>query len=213
MASSVPDFSKAAFAREINTCNECQQPLVGNYYRKNDAMVCESCAMQTRTIAPESVHGPFARGVAFGAVGALLGCALFAFVETAFHFTIGYLAIACGYFVARGMKMGSEGRGGRKYQIAAAVLTYLSVSMAFVPEVLYAVSKDGTQIAWGRLSAWMYLLKMGLVSPVLDLQANAFGGIIGLIILAVGIRYAWQTMAGSEFRSASGDVVSGPYSL
>ena len=213
MASSVPDFSKAEFVREINTCNECQQPLVGNYYRKNDAMVCASCALQTRAIGPESEHAAFVRAIGLGLVGALLGCALFAFVETAFHFTIGYLAIACAYFVARGMRYGSGGLGGRKYQIAAAVLTYLSVSMAFVPEVIYAVSKEGTGIAWGRMGMWLYLLKMGFISPLLELQDNGFNGVIGLIILAVGIRYAWRTMAGSAYTTRMGDQVSGPYPL
>jgi hypothetical protein len=46
---------------------------------------------------------------------------------------IGYVALALGYVVAKAIKMGSGGMGGRRYQIAAALLTYAAVSIAAVP--------------------------------------------------------------------------------
>jgi hypothetical protein len=54
---------------------------------------------------------------------------------------IGYLAIGVGYLVGKAMKLGSGGRGGRAYQIAAALLTYAAVSIAAVPIGIYYHSK------------------------------------------------------------------------
>lgn len=73
------------------------------------------------------------RGVTFGVGGALLGTLLYAGVGILTGLMIGYVALAVGYIVAKAIKMGSGGMGGRRYQIAAALLTYAAVSIAAVP--------------------------------------------------------------------------------
>jgi hypothetical protein len=46
---------------------------------------------------------------------------------------IGYLSLAVGYIVGKAILFGSGGIGGRRYQIAAALLTYVAVSIAAIP--------------------------------------------------------------------------------
>jgi hypothetical protein len=46
--------------------------------------------------------------------------------------------------------------------------------------------------------AMLRLSLIGLISPFYDLASNPLGGLIGLVILAVGIRIAWRLCGGSE---------------
>lgn len=149
--------------------------------------------------------GAFAKALVVGLGAAVVGSILYAVVEIATGWTIGYVALAVGWLVGKGMRWGSEGRGGRDYQIAAAVLTYLAVSFASLIVILHAVQKrnPGGHITLDARFGW-FAAKYGLLSPFLELQ-DGLGGIIGLFILFIGIRTAWAMMAGST------DGVSGPH--
>jgi hypothetical protein len=74
-------------------------------------------------------------------VAAIIGMTLYALFEIVTGIAIGYLAIGVGYLVGKAMKRGSGGRGGRRYQIAAAVLTYAAVSLAAVPVGIHYYNK------------------------------------------------------------------------
>jgi len=145
---------------------------------------------------------------------------------------IGYVSLAVGWLVGKAIMLGSKGIGGRRYQIAAVILTYAAVSLAAVPIAISYQLKaksqtesvqpqqqqqsagdaensqpDQTQpkpkLSFG--AAILQLLVIGLASPFLELQ-DPLHGIIGLVILMVGIRIAWQITAGS--RRAN---IDGPY--
>jgi hypothetical protein len=111
------------------------------------------------------------------------------------HIQIGYVAIGVGYLVGKAMLVATKGVGGRRYQIAAAVLTYLSVSMAFVPETLYLLNKKGIALSHISVRGWAMLAGYGVASPFLGLS-DGVGGLLGLFILFIGIRAAWALTAG-----------------
>ena len=136
-----------------------------------------------------SADGAFPRALLLGIVGAAIGMALYAGFTILTDIRIGYISLAVGFIVAKAMMIGSGGIGGRQYQITAAVLTYMAVSMAFIPLVLYATHLSITDIPLAKLIEW------GLASPVLELQADPFHGLIGLVILLVGVRIAWKLTA------------------
>ena len=46
---------------------------------------------------------------------------------------IGYVSLAVGFIVGKAIRLGSGGIGGRRYQVAAVVLTYAAVSMSAIP--------------------------------------------------------------------------------
>jgi len=263
-----PQFHKAEYAGTggDDRCNLCRRTLGAAYWRVGTNMACEACAEKAKSELPKDSHTAFSRGVLFGIGGAILGLAVYATFTIVTGIIFGYVSLAVGYIVGKAIKMGSNGMTGRRYQIAAVILTYAAVSMAAIPiGVSQAVkqqharqasnsqrtispddpsngniSEDGNDTArvtspgpmasqdtnapsatsalqpesssparaphkidWGKTIA--RLLFVGLASPFLEISASPTG-IIGLIILAVGIRIAWQITG-----APSTPGVSGPY--
>jgi len=190
-----PQFGTAEFAGVPGTehCQFCHQPISRRYYRVNSAMACAACGERAQHELPKDSHALFIRGLIFGIGAAILGLILYATFEIATGLIIGYVSLAVGYLVGKGIKMGSQGAGGRKYQITAATLTYAAVSLAIVPVLISQSMKmpNAPQVSLGKLAFY------GLASPILQLQ-DPFHGLIGLVILFVGIRIAWKLAAGTE---------------
>jgi hypothetical protein len=191
---SSPQFNTAEYSSGGENCKSCKQPIAGTYYRINGMLACERCAGQVQQQSPKDTHNAFARAITFGIVAAILGCALYAGFVIVSGISIGFVSLAVGWLIGKGMKMGSSGIGGRRYQIAAAALTYIAVSMAEVPIVLHYSGKSlpamNAAVA-GRIALF------GLESPFRDLS-NPFNGLIGLVILFVGMQIAWKLTAGPK---------------
>ena len=243
MSNDLPSFDKAQYALAAkpgvsapDQCKLCSQPIAENYYRVNGDMACGTCAAQATPNLPADSHAAFTRAILYGIGAAILGMVLYAGFEMVTGIIIGYLAIGVGYLVGKAMKLGSKGRGGRRYQVAAALLTYASVSIAAIPAAIYTYSSHRTsQVAapadsaaaahpfpedssgtsdppeqhepMSRGAALIALTGLGLASPFLELR-EGFGGIIGLFILFLGIRAAWSLTAGHDFATPD---ISGPY--
>ena len=225
----VPQFATAEYAASGDTCKSCKQPIKGTYYRINGVQACESCTKQLQSQIPKDSHAAFVRALLFGVGAAILGLILYAAFGIITGIEIGYVALAVGWLIGKAMRRGSNGVGGRRYQIAAAVLTYAAVSMAAIPIYFSQISKQKAakpphaQTAPSRtpssgmdagnsgsapatpnnasesegkpkinpFAALGVLALLGLASPFLELQ-NPISGAIGLVILFVGIRFAWQ---------------------
>ena len=220
-------------------CKVCRNPLAQNYYRAGNNMICGRCADRVRREMPQDSHAAFVRAILCGLVGFAIGLVIYAAFAIATGITIGYLALAVGFIVGKAMMIGSKGIGGRRYQIAAVLLTYASVSMAFIPISLHYEKKEpprqsrvqsqvatneasttaqqvhagGTAQETGSTPTAPLLARaitftiIGLASPFLELTEGA-SGLIGLVILFVGIRFAWKMTAGR------GNVkVEGPFQL
>lgn len=218
-----PQFGTAEYAGVAGTehCQFCRQPIGRRYYRVNSAMACAACGERAQHELPKDSHGRFVRALIFGIGAAILGLILYATFEIATGLIIGYVSLAVGYIVGKGIKMGSRGAGGRKYQITAVILTYAAVSLAAVPVAIEQSMKmhgplhhvEGQQPADAgsdqqqpeqpsapQAGIGAFLLQLaffGLASPFLELQSPV-QGMIGLVILLVGIRIAWRLTAGTE---------------
>jgi predicted lipid-binding transport protein (Tim44 family) len=194
-------------------------------------MACEGCVQELERRQPADSHAGYMRGLLFGVGAAIVGMAGYAGFTILTGLYIGYVSLAVGWLVGKAIMLGSKGIGGRRYQIAAVVLTYAAVSLAAIPisisyqlkekshsESVQSQQQQSTtdeansqpdqaqpkaKLSFG--AAILQLLVIGLASPFLELQ-DPFHGIIGLIILMVGIRIAWQITAGS--RRAR---IEGPY--
>lgn len=204
-------------------CQFCHQLIGSTYYRVNNAMACPTCAQQAHGELSKDTHSAFVRAVMFGVGAAILGMILYATFEIVTGITIGYAALAVGWIIGKAMITGSGGIGGRRYQIVAILLTYAAVSTAAVPVMIDyarkhadeikksqpAPSADGGETSDGSQSsrnseathmsfgaAIGQLILLGLASPFLDLASDGFGGLIGLVILFVGMRFAWRLTAG-----------------
>jgi hypothetical protein len=201
-----PQFATAEYAHIPGTerCRICNNLVSGEYYRVNNQMACAKCALEARAGQPTDSHSAFARGLLLGIGGAVLGLILYSTVVIATGWSIGYLGLAVGWLVGKAMIKGSNGVGGRRYQVAAVVLTYLAISGSSVPIIIASILKSpqAGNINWGR--AVPVLVKWGIASPFLKLQ-HGFSGIIGLVILFVGLSIA------SRLTAAKPLAVDGPY--
>ena len=122
----------------------------------------------------------------------LVGLAGYAAFTIATSFYIGYMALGVGYIVARAMKFGSGGLGGRPFQIVAVIFTYLAIALAEIPIALWQVR---AHIPSGRmLVVAIRLLPIGLTSPIREMR-DPIHGLINLVILFVGLRIAWRGTA------------------
>ena len=209
----------------------CERHLAGRMYLVDQRPTCEACKEQALRTPQTGSPAALSKAVLFGVGAALAGMVLYAGIEILTGWVIGYAAVAVGYLVGKAMKKGSGGRGGRRYQIAAAVLTYAAVSLSAIPVGIHAYLKNrpaqvetsggvkgaergsdvspgekGSQSATDEGSPILRLLATGLASPFLDLTEGA-GGVIGLFILFIGIRAAWGLTDGAEV------LVQGPFQL
>jgi hypothetical protein len=131
-----PQFGTAEYAAKpgANRCQFCQQPLSGTYYRVNAGVACPGCADKMGSEVSTKEHATFARALIYGigaAVVGLIGYALIAILLQGW--VISYMSIGVGWIVGTAMMKGSDGVGGRRYQIAAALLTYAAVALAAIP--------------------------------------------------------------------------------
>jgi hypothetical protein len=216
----VPQFGTAEFAPNspAMACAACRHPITGPYFQINGAQVCAECANKIQDQIPKDSHAAFVRALAFGIAGALVGFALYVIFALATGLVIGWVSLAVGFIVGKAMSLGSRGVGGRRYQLVAVLLTYLAVSMSAVPIAIHHMRQRHQAQAQAQSSdigapqsrhvslakAIGMLALLGIASPLLDLQ-DPVHGIIGLVILFVGIRFAWRFTAG---RTIS---VSGPH--
>ena len=139
----VPQFGTAEYPAKSGTdvCTSCNQTITGEYYRVNGSLACRHCTEQLKNQIPKDHHAVFVRGLAFGLGGAILGLILYSTFSIVTGLEIGYVSLAVGWIIAKAIMMGSRGTGGRRYQIAAAVLTYGAVSMAALPVYFSQINK------------------------------------------------------------------------
>jgi hypothetical protein len=130
-----PQFGTAEYVgvQGSNHCQYCHQPIEGTYYRVHDAMACPVCTEKVRVELAKDTHAAYMRALLFGLGAAVVGMILYATFVIVTGWIIGYVALAVGWMVGTAMKKGSGGVGGKRYQVAAAVLTYAAVSMAAIP--------------------------------------------------------------------------------
>jgi hypothetical protein len=105
----------------------------------------------------------FLNALGGGVAGAILGAIVYYIVRAATGYEIGIIAIAVGWLAGKGVRWGSGGRGGPRYQALAIVLTYLGIASTQVP----AVGLSGAMLA----------------RPV---------NVVGLVIIAIGLYAAWK---------------------
>ena len=245
---SAPQFGTAEYAGGTGAerCKSCGQSLGSQYYRVNGVVACNYCGEQALLRKPQDSHQLFVRGLLFGIGGAILGIIIYAGFGILTGLMLGYISLAVGWIVGKAIMKGTNGIGGRRYQIAAVILTYAAVSLSAIPIGISQIVKqrqekhhnlvthanpasstsgvsasdsvaaspapasssdpldepaaDTQAPAKAKMSigaAIGALLFAGLASPFLELQ-DPFHGLIGLVILFVGIRIAWQLTAGKK---------------
>jgi len=223
MSTSLPltSFDRAEYHGDPpppDQCAICQRGITTEYFRVGGHLACQSCAQQAQSVVLPDSHKAYSRAVLFGVGAAIAGCIGYTLMAMT-GFMIGYVAVAVGWAVGKSMKAGSGGRGGRRYQITAALLTYAAISMSFIPlairdlsnhrPAMAAVEQHGPQTPGssstsstasspkhaspsigGLLKVLVILFGIGLISPFLTLTYSFGHGLFTLLFLFIGIQTA-----------------------
>lgn len=181
------------------TCANCRRHIASTYYQIGAANVCPAC--RDAVFQAVNTSGKFGRALLFGFGAALLGSVVWYAIRAATGYEIGLVAVFIGIIVGMAVRKGSMSAGGRKYQILALVLTYISITMANIPEIISAVAKSGDASASAASAASSappstiefivalgFLFLLAFVSPFLA----GFENILGIIILGFGLYQAWK---------------------
>ena len=142
------------------TCVVCGKSVGSEYYHINDKPVCESCRQTViaAAVTPRTA-GPLVRAGLFGLVAAIAGAAIYYAVIAITKFEIGLVAILIGYMVGYMVRKGAGGRGGRRFQILAVVLTLGRRPRVHTARVQ---GHDGREAQLGRLD-FGHLRRLGHV--------------------------------------------------
>ena len=179
-------------------CVSCQRPISTEYFTANGAPLCGSCRDGVGQHAvPVREPALLFRAALFGSAATLAGAAIYYAVMRFFNLEIGLVAILSGWMIGKAARVGAAGRGGRLLQVGAAVLTYLSVALAYVPFALQGAAPGAlSTIAVGILA---------LTLPVLVIVGSMPSGLISAAIIGFGMVQAWQLTAANRF------VFEGPF--
>lgn len=193
----VQDAEPAATgARATATCAVCRREIDREYYDINGTTVCPSCRARIAAAVetPRDIGTLLVAGAA-GLVAAIIGAVIYYAVIALAHLEIGIVAILTGYLVGYAVRKAAGNRGGRRFQMLAVVLTYVSVAMAYAPLIVRSVAAKDI----------FPLLGLILALPVLVIVNSLPSGLLSAAIIFFGMQRAWRMTAAPTM------VFNGPY--
>jgi len=156
----------------VVVCKGCNLTITTQYYDVNGHALCGTCRAAAAAAAePPTGLLPFLKAAAFGAGAGIVGAAIYYAVIAFAHLEIGIVAILIGYMVGYSVRRGAEGRGGIRFQVLAAVLTYLAVALAYSPLAIQEAMRDRKPAA--QTTAATTNAGADASTPAGDSQANA----------------------------------------
>jgi hypothetical protein len=204
-------------------CALCQGTIPDQYYDVNGQSVCDGCRGQLAQMTETPRNwGVFGVAGLFGLGAAIAGAILYYAVMAISNFEIGIVAIAIGFMVGWAVRKGAGGRGGRRFQVLALVLTYWAVGLAYTPLMFKQLAEENAkekaaatapastpadspdESGDGSLGlAVVVLLGLSLALPVLSVISSLPSGLISAAIIAFGMQQAWK-MTGVPVMQISG---------
>jgi hypothetical protein len=149
----VTESGAAAPPTPVVVCKGCSITIKTQYYDVNGHALCGTCRAAAAAAA-ETPTGvlPFLKAATFGAGASVVGAAIY-YAVLARGFEIGIVAILIGYMVGYSVRRGVEGRGGVRFQVLAAVLTYLAVALAYSPLAIQEAMREKKPAAQANAAA------------------------------------------------------------
>ena len=134
-------------AQPAVVCSSCGSTISLEYFSLGDQPLCQACKDTVQKhAAPVREWQLVSRASLFGFGAAIAGAILYYGVIAITDLEIGIVAIVIGFMVGFAVRKGARGRGGRRLQVMAAALTYLSVALAYVPIAMKGVFKSGADV-------------------------------------------------------------------
>jgi hypothetical protein len=129
-------------------CSNCSSALTTEYYEASGRMVCPSCRTTISTLLSDrGGKERFILASVYGSGAALIGALLWWAVRAGTGYEVGLIAVAVGFMVGYAVRAGAQGRGGRRFQILAVLLTYAGISLNYVPDIIKGLGEAGKAAA------------------------------------------------------------------
>jgi hypothetical protein len=195
-------------------CKRCKGTIVDEYFESSGHILCASCA---ETLGANAGGGAdFLRAFAYGAGAAILGTMVWFGIMKSLDRELGIVAIAVGLLVGIAVRRGSLGRGGRKYQVLAMALTYVSITSSYVPFVVQGMVKGAHEEGVAKVTAaspdssgpspsivrakkqsvtvaglllfFAMVFALAFAAPFLA----GFSNVMGIVIIGIALYEAWK---------------------
>jgi len=123
---------RADGAGSAAACTLCRTPFEAEYFDVGGQQICRGCSEKVayQTSTPREMSTLVRAGIA-GLIASVLGAVLYFAVMAISGFEVGLVSIAIGYMVGYGVRLGTRGRGGRRFQVIALVFTYWAIGLAY----------------------------------------------------------------------------------
>jgi hypothetical protein len=212
-------FDKAKFDERPSSmsCAYCGKDLFGAYYEVNTRSACEECRFSLeRARAAGSPFGRAVRAVLGGGAGGIVGAGIYYAVLALWNMEFGLVAIVVGLLVGFGVRWGSGGIGGRRYQFLAAAITYLAIVSTYVPFLVEEAQRQSeasetAATAEPEIELTAATVVVALAAMVAVILALPFLGglenVIGILIIGFALYEAWRVNAYAPFQ------VEGPFQI
>jgi hypothetical protein len=202
-------------------CSFCTATVESEYFQVNTVAACPRCREGLEMeLAKRPGWDRFGAALLFGLGAAIAGAIVYYAVIALLSLEIGIVAILIGYMVGYSVRKGAGGRGGRRFQILAVVLTYWAVGLAYSPLAFKELSQsprseattsadpapaDGSggdhSVAYAAAFVFAFIFAL----PVLMVVGSLPSGLISAFIIGLGMRQAWRMTAATAL------TISGPY--
>jgi hypothetical protein len=226
---------RADGAGTATACTLCRTPFEAEYFDVGGQQICRACSekLAYQTSTPREMSTLVRAGIA-GLIASVLGAVLYFAVMAISGFEVGLVSIAIGYMVGYGVRLGTRGRGGRRFQVIALVLTYWAIGLAYSTLAIKALIDARSEGATAGISGpqksgatqdaaaesdqapitgtqfvfgLLYVLGFTFVMPVLAIASDMPGGLISGAIIVFGMMQAWKMTAAPVV------TVTGPYRI
>ena len=191
------NFHRAEYgsATTLENCEFCTRGLDSGYFNVDKYRVCSPCAVRVGDIQAANTRAVFLRSIATGSLAAAMsGLVYFSLFRLTGGGWMVFAAIGVGYAIGKAMRIGSYGFGGRRYQVMAALLTYIAVVLA--SSLVLVGSHD--------VPFWAYPVL--LFAPFIQMFVGHFSlAALQLLFAFAGMRWAWALMAGKSWK------ITGPH--
>ena len=225
-------FDRAPTTGPSLTCARCGAAVTTYYYTVDDTSICSTCKRTLETERSRRKTG-LLRAAGYGMGAAVAGAVVYYGVIAITNLEIGIVAILIGYMVGHAVRSGAGG-GGRRFQVLAAALTYLSVGMAYSPLVFKGIMEGKATSALTkqhaaatratsapapvrakRVGAGAFIVGLGAVAlfiavlPIIAVVGSLPSGLISALIIGFGMRRAWRMTADTGTMGPA--TIAGPF--
>jgi len=201
-----------------NACAACQRTIPDVYFEAGGKVFCAAC--KETVLAARTGGSGLVRLVKAGILGTIaagISAAGWYGIVKLTGYELGIVALVVGLFVGGAVRVGAEQRGGWLYQSLAVLLTYLAISMSYVPLVLESIHQEvekeasgegeadtvfaegeapaaapGEEIPLAEMSEPVLLTIAIVGSLTIPVMQVTEGGFIGLLIVCFALYEAWK---------------------